>query len=146
MRSDLLCKVLCGGLVCQFLCLLTHAKLRQQSFAVKLTCAERLLICLLLSGILRLLCCESLLEILPDSSVSKFLCLLLGAKRGKLRLTAKLTRLQSLLERLLLRLVLRGLCCQSSLQILLTADVVELCLFHACAKTRQSGLVGEHGA
>ena len=59
---------------------------------------------------------------------------------------AKLTGLQTLLERLLLRLVLRGLCCQCGLQVLLCANVEQPCLLHACAKALQGGLVGEHSA
>ena len=116
--------VLREGLVVLLRGLLTHAKLLHQPFAVKLACTHCLTEPLCLRRIGGLLRGHCLLVVLCDSAVVLFGGLLLRTKRSQLRLAAKLARLHTLLEGLLLCLVLRGLRGKRGLQVLLHTHVV----------------------
>ena len=98
-----LCKVLGSGLISHLLRLLLRAKSSQSGLLPKLLACQLLCKALLLCCILRLLCGKGLLEILALRLVDRPLGLLTHAKGRHLRFLSKLTGLQTLLERLLLR-------------------------------------------
>ena len=94
---------------------------------------------------MRLLCGKSLLEVLTLRLVNRPLGLLTHAKRRHLRFLSKLTGLQTLLKRLLLSHVLRGLRGQRLLEILRQRFVVKAKTLCAQTKLLLCGLVGKVG-
>ena len=141
-----LSKILRDGLVDRLLRLLSRLERRQLRLAAKLACGQTLCKLLRLRFVGKLTRCQGLLRVLRDSAVASLLGLHPCAKAGEFCFLSKLGTGKALLERLLLRLVLCGLCGQSLLEVLTKADVVQPRLLHACAKARQGGLVSEHGA
>ena len=136
-------RVLRDGLVLGLLGLLLRLKARQSALTAKLLHGHLLPKALLLRGVLGLLRGQCTLKVLLLRLVRRLLGLLSHAERGDLRLPAKLTRLQTLLEGLLLRHVLRRLRCQRLLKVLRDGFVKQPQSLRTHAELRHGGLVGE---
>jgi len=141
LRGLLLCKVLCSGSVCHLLCLLTHPKLLQQGFAVKLLPSH----CLLVGLLLRLVKCltrgQRLLEVLRPSGVDDLLQLRLLTELLTAELCGQFCRALCLTKALCLCGTLGFLGGKTHLQVLLDGLVFHLLCGLALSKVLRDGAI-----